>query len=99
MIFSALKRHFLIRNLALVLVVLGIVAFTCGFFYSAFTGDFIPPQDAPPAIAQMYAARVSANAEIQNELYNWGRILLGLGIGIGVLQTVWRVLKGARLQP
>ena len=96
MTFSRLKQNVLVRNIALILIVLGLIAFFCGFFYSAYTGDFLPSQDAPPAVAQALTARVAASAQVQNELYNWGRISLGLGIGVGVLQTVARVLSGAR---
>ena len=96
MLFTYLKLRVLARNIALILIVLGLVALCGGFFYGVSAVDFVPPQDPSPGMARAHAARVAATTQVQQEWFRAGRLLLGLGLGIGVLQTVARVLGGAR---
>jgi hypothetical protein len=88
--------HLSWRNPALILILLGICVLSLGFLNDAFRLD-IPPQDAPPAIAQKYA-RESAQRALKNRretarFYQAGRLLLGLGLGIGFLQSVARLAR------
>lgn len=84
------------RNPALILIMLGICVLSLGFLNEMSNLD-IPPQDAPPAIAQKYA-RESAQRALKNRrdtarFYQMGRLLLGLGLGIGFLQSVVRLTR------
>lgn len=82
------------RNPALILIMLGVCVLSLGFLNQMSNLD-IPPQDAPPAIAQKYA-RESAQRALKNRrdtarFYQAGRLLLGLGLGVGFLQSVARL--------
>ena len=88
--------HLSWRNPALILILLGICILSLGFLNEMSNLD-IPPQDAPPAIARKYAQE-SAREALKNRhktarLYQTGRLLLGLGLGIGFLQSVARLAQ------
>ncbi len=88
--------HLSWRNPALILTLLGVCVLSLGFLNNAFRID-IPPQDPPPAVAQKYA-RENAREALKNRretarLYQAGQLMLGLGLGVGFLQSVVRLTQ------
>jgi hypothetical protein len=88
--------HLSWRNPALILILLGVCVLSLGFLNEISHID-IPPQDPPPAVAQKYA-RESAQEKLKNQrdtarFYQAGRLLLGIGLGIGFLQSVVRLTR------
>ncbi len=88
--------HLSWRNPALILILLGVCVLSLGFLNNVFRID-IPPQDPPPAVAQKYV-RESAREALKNRreaarLYQSGQLLLGLGLGVGFLQSVARLAR------
>lgn len=88
----------LMRNGALLLIVVGasVLSFAYLFvFFAAITNFDVPPQDAPPAIAQEYARREAqvrremVQLRHRQEIWNRGGVfLLGCGLALGVTQSV-----------
>jgi len=84
--------HLSWRNPALILILLGICVLSLGFLNNVFRID-IPPQDPPPAVAQKYAREALKNRRETARLYQSGQLLLGLGLGVGFLQSVARLAR------
>lgn len=80
------------RNPALILILLGVCVLSLGFLNDVLRID-IPPQDPPPIVAQKYAQETLKNRRDTALFYQAGRLLLGLGLGIGFLQSMARLVR------
>lgn len=93
----------LTRSLALLLIVAGAAVLSCAYLYGVFgeAANFdAPPQDAPPAVAQKYARNEVQSrqriAQIQRTTARFNRggtLLLGLGLGLGVVQSIVSITR------
>lgn len=84
--------HLSWRNPALILILLGVAVMSLGFLNGMFNID-IPPQDPPSAVAQKYARETLSNKRKTARLYQTGQLLLGLGLGIGFVQSAVRLTR------
>jgi hypothetical protein len=75
------------RNLALICIVLGVLLLGSGLLVETVTGE-APPQNVTSSATKADAQRQSSTQLQAAPVYRAGRLLLGFGLGLGVLQSI-----------